>query len=319
MTYKAMAVTHHSRHKLGSGDLQRESIAYLFSLPQHGLAGYLYSWVNGEGRAGSAMFLYGPTVGDVPIEALTNGVQMSDDQNFDDWKVGDVHIRHGANETMSGSYVGDRVQISYNFEPIHPAYLYSCHPDGSPTFIAEDRFEQSGHITGTITLDGKDYPFDTMGHRDHSWGTRHWGIAQHWKWCETQAGPDLAVHFMELHALGNRIVRGYVWRDGQMAEITHLDVTYEFDTEFWHTSAVAVVDDELGRTTTMRGNVFAKYKMTPHPMSSNHEGSMELEIEGVAGAGHLEMQWQKPYLDYIQTQDYMRENAAGTRTPGSRQ
>ena len=309
-----MDIQHHSRHKLEADELQRESIAYLFSLPEHGIAGYLYSWVNGQGRAGSAMFLYGPTVGPDPIEALTNGVIMADDQDFDDWKVGDVHIRHGDNESMVGTYEGDRVQIEYRFEPTHPAYLYSCHPDGSPDFIAKDRFEQSGHITGSITLDGTVYPFDTMGHRDHSWGTRHWGIAQHWKWCETQAGPDLAVHFMELHALGNRLVRGYVWRDGAMAEITNLDVKYEFDEHFWHTSAVAVVGDELGRTTTMKGRVFATYKMEPHPMSSNHEGSMELEIEGVPGAGHLEMQWQKPYLDYLQSQSYVREHATGPAT-----
>jgi hypothetical protein len=154
-------------------------------------------------------------------------------------------------------------------------------------------------------------PFDTAGHRDHSWGTRHWGIAQHWKWCETQAGPDLAVHFMELHAMGNRLVHGYVWRDGQMAEITDLDVTYEFDEDFWHTSMVAVVTDELARTTTVKGDVFARYVMNPHPMSKNHEGSLALEIEGVPGVGHLEMQWQKPYLDYIQNEPYMKAHATG--------
>ena len=49
--------------------------------------------------------------------------------------------------------------------------------------------------------------------------------------------------------------------------------------------------------------------MTPHAMSSNHEGSVALEIEGVPGVGHLEMQWQKPYLDYIREQDYMLQHA----------
>ncbi len=306
-----MDIKHHGRHKLVAEELQRESIAYLFSLPEHGMAGYLYSWVSGLGRAGSAMFLYGPTIGDEPIEVLVNGVVMDDGQDFDDWKVGDVHIKHGDDETMSATFRGDRVQIDYDFTPSHPAYLYSCHPDGSPDFIADDRFEQSGHITGRVVVDGVEYPFDTYGHRDHSWGMRHWGIAQHWKWCETQAGPDLAVHFMELHALGNRLVHGYVWRDGAMAEITDLDVKYKYDADFWHTSAVVVVGDELGRTTTMKGEVFAKYKMTPHPMSSNHEGSMILEIEGVPGAGHLEMQWQKPYLDYMQSQNYVPNHAEG--------
>jgi len=47
-------------------------------------------------------------------------------------------------------------------------------------------------------------------------------------------------------------------------------------------------------------------------MSANHEGSLRLEIEGVPGVGHLEMQWQKPYLDYIVEQDYMKQQAVGS-------
>jgi hypothetical protein len=311
MTYRPMDISHHKRHKLEEEELQRESIAYLFAFPEHGVAGYLYSWVNGFGRAGSAVYVYGPGVGDEPIELLVNGVQMDAEDDFDDWKVGDLHIRHGDDETMTATVRNPRIEVDYSFVPYHPAYLYSSHPDGAPSFIAKDRFEQSGLIKGELRFDGKVIPFDTTGHRDHSWGTRHWGIAQHWKWCETQAGPEFAVHFMELHAMGNRLVHGYVWRDNQMAEITDLDVRYEFDEDFWHTSAVAAVTDELGRTTTVKGEVFARYVMNPHPMSKNHEGSLKLEIEGVPGVGHLEMQWQKPYLDYIQNEPYMKQHATG--------
>jgi hypothetical protein len=313
MSYKTMDLIHHSRHRLQREALQRESLAYMFQLPDDGVAGYLYSWVDGESVAGSALFMYGPAIGEEPMEFLVTGVEVPEDQGFDDFRVGGIHVRHQPDpEIAEVTFTGDEVNVEYRFEATHPAYAYSCHPDGSPSFIADDRLEQSGRISGVIHLPDRDIEFDGMGHRDHSWGTRHWGIAQHWKWCETQAGPDLAVHFMELHAMGNRLVRGYVWRDGQMGEITDLDVTYEFEEDFWHTSAIAVARDELDRTTTMKGTVFARYKMEPHPMSSNHEGSLRLEIEGVPGVGHLEMQWQKPYLDYIQTQEYMKQHATGS-------
>lgn len=309
MTYKTMDLSNVFRHELEEDELQRESIAYMFQLPDDGIAGYLYTWVNGQGRAGSAVYVYGPAVGDVPIELLTNGVQKSATDDFDEWTVGPLRVQQTDSETMIGTARDPRIEVDYKFVATHPAYIYSSHPDGSPDFIAKDRFEQSGRISGEIRFDGKVIPFDGMGHRDHSWGTRHWGIAQHWKWCETQAGPDLAVHFMEIQVMGNRMLRGYVWRDGQMGEITEVDVTYDFDEDFWHTSAVAIATDELGRTTTMKGDVFAKYIMTPHPMSTNHEGSMRLEIEGVPGVGHLEMQWQKPYLDYIKEQPYTKSHA----------
>jgi hypothetical protein len=317
MSYKPMDLIHHSRHQLRREALQRESLAYMFQLPDDGVAGYLYSWVDGESVAGSALFMYGPGIGEEPIEHLVTGHPVPYDMSFDDFRVGGMHTRHQPDpEVAEITYTSDTINIEYRFEATHPAYAYSNHPDGSPSFIADDRLEQSGHISGVIHLPDRDIPFDGMGHRDHSWGTRHWGIAQHWKWCETQAGPDLAVHFMELHAMGNRIIHGYVWRDGQMGELTDLDVTYEFDEDFWHTSAVAVVTDEHDRVTTMKGEVFARYLMTPHPESSNHEGSMRLTIEDVPGVGHLEMQWQRGYLDYIKNDAYMKSLATGTPAPG---
>lgn len=311
MPYKPMDISLHDRHKLKEEELQRESIAYLFSLPDDGVAGYVYTWVNGFGRAGSAVFVYGPTVGEQPIELLVNGIQMADDVGFDDWQVGDVHIAHGDDESVVATVRNEKIDIDYTFVPSHPAYLYSNHPDGAPQFLADDRIEQSGHIKGVLKFDGKEIPFDTMGHRDHSWGTRHWGIYEHYKWFEFQAGPDLAVHFMDMHALGNRDVYGYVWRDGKMAEVTDVEVDFRYDEDFWHTDADMKVHDELGRTTSVKGEVFARYVMTPHEKAIGHEGSSRVTIEGVPGAGHMEMQWHRPYLEYVRSQDYVRDRATG--------
>jgi hypothetical protein len=316
MSYKPMDLRHHDRHRLRREPLARESLAYMFQLPDEELAGYLYTWVNGESIAGSALFLYGPAVGEKPIEVLVNGVEMPLDQEFDDWQVGGLHVSHGnGTETADLTFASDVANVEYHFEATSPAYLYSCHPQGSPSFIADDRHEQAGRISGVLRFNDNEIRFDGMGHRDHSWGTRHWGIAQHWKWFESQAGPDLAVHFMELHALGNRLLRGYVYRDEQVAEVTGLEVSFEHDEDLFHHSFDALVEDELGRATTVRGTVFARYVMTPHPQAMNNEGSVALEIEGVPGVGHLEMQWQKPYLEYIRQQDYMRAQATPARAP----
>jgi hypothetical protein len=315
MSYTAMDIKHHDRHRLRDEELQRESVAYMFQLPEDGVAGYLYTWVNGKSVAGSALFLYGPAIGDTPIEVLTLGVDMPLEQGFDDWKVGPLHMRHGTDETADVTFTSDEANVEYRFEATSPAYLYSCHPDGSPSFISDDRHEQAGRISGVIHLGDKDIPFDGMGHRDHSWGTRHWGIAQHWKWFESQAGPEYAVHFMELHAMGNHLVHGYVFRDGEMAIVTGLKVTYEHDEDFFHHTFNADVTDELGRTTNVNGTVFARYTMTPHENAHNHEGSVDLEIEGTKGVGHLEMMWQKDYVEYITTQDYMKQQATPAPAP----
>ena len=52
-----------------------------------GIAGYSYTWVDRENRAGSTFALYGPAIGDGPIVASVNGVDVAPDMGFDDWTV----------------------------------------------------------------------------------------------------------------------------------------------------------------------------------------------------------------------------------------
>jgi hypothetical protein len=320
---------HRNRHDLGREERRREAVAYMFSLPEAGLAGYLHTWVNGAGRAGSAVFLYGPGVENDLLEILVNGVDLPPEADFDDWNVGDVHLRQRPDDTMTAEVRSDRLELDLAFDPMHPPYLYSANEANGgkplPAYIADDRFEQSGIMTGELRFEGQVIPFRTQGHRHHTWGSRYWGIADHWKWFHAQAGTsaegrstagtpggELAVHFMEIQALGERIVRGYVWRDGELADVTDVDIAYLYDHNFWHTDATAVVHDSLGRSTTVRGSVFARYTMNPHPMSKNHEGALEVTIEGEPGVGHLEMQWLKHHLDYLQQQPYIKASARGT-------
>src|SRR3546814_5597958 len=110
--------------------------------------------------------------------------------------------------------------------------IYSTHAGGCPPYAADDRIEQSGRITGTLRIGDRVIDIRTMGHRDHSWGTRDWGALHFYRWLQSQAGEDMSVHFWEFYALGERQLRGYVCKDGLMAEITTLDLRWQGDAQF---------------------------------------------------------------------------------------
>ncbi|MBD5801558.1 hypothetical protein AZOA_09730 [Azoarcus sp. Aa7] len=296
--------THDARHCLREDALARESLVFMLQLPESGLAAFVYTWVNGLGKAGSAFVVYGPEVGEVVADFI-DGQPVSDDQGFNDWQVGKVTVRHGKPFETAQIIVapGGRASLEYNFEAVHPPYNYGSHRDGCPGWVAEDRIEQSGRVRGVLTLDGRAIPFDTMGHRDHSWGTRDWYFSQHWKWLEAQAGADLVVHFWEVEALGRKVLRGYVLRDGRMADVTGVDVKFDHDERLAHTAVVADVRDDLGRSTRVEGRTFALYPFVVSPQVVLNEASMSVTIDGAPGVGHVEMCWPTAYLEHVCARD----------------
>jgi len=291
---------HDNRHILRDDPNARESLVFMLQLPEHNIAAFVYTWVNNQHKAGAALCVYGPGVGAAPIFEVVDNIPVPADQGFDQWRVGNVHVVHGAAlQSADVNYVSDTVNLQYHFDATHPAYNYGSHAEGCPNWLADDRFEQSGQVTGTLTLGDRKIPFATMGHRDHSWGTRDWGVAQHWKWLEAQTGPETSVHFYEIGALGRTQLRGYVQRDGHIAEVTAVDVSFRHDDLLRHTEITANVTDELGRTTRVTGKTFALFEFKVSPLATLNEGSMSVEIDGVSGVGHVEMCWPNAYLDYL--------------------
>lgn len=291
------------RHQLKDGPLERESVPYIIVLPDEGIAAFSYTWVNKDSKAGSAFVVFGPGVGEQPITEAVDGIEIPRTMNFDNWQVGAVHLRHDLKlQSAEFSLKGAQAAIEARFEAAHPAYAYAFHPDGCPDWAATNRTEQAGTVTGHIRVNGRTIPFATTGARDHSWGTRDWQAPQHWKWLHAQAGPELCVHFWEMHARGRTELRGYVFRDGRMAEVDSLEVDFDKDAQFRQTRIDAVVHDTAGRKTRVKGNFFAHYALIPGPHTTLNEGALRCEIDGKAGVGWSEFMWPTPYLEYLRGQ-----------------
>ena len=314
MSVPALDPVHYERHDLKQHYAARESLSYMLQLPEEGLAGFVYTWVNAASEAGSALCFYGPAVGEQPLFEMADNVPVPADQTFGDWRVGGLALVHG--ERTEGRFAGEDASIEFTFDGAHPPYNYGAHPDGALPWMATDRYEQSGRWRGALRLRGREIVFDTISHRDQSWGIRDWGMCQHYRWLQANAGPDVSINFTQDYVLGHVNVRGYVYRDDAMAQITGLDVDYDIGADMVHTTLYAAIEDDLGRTTTIRGETYAHMEFPFPPITKLIVCSDTVEIDGRTGTGQFDLLWTTEYLDYVKAHGLPRlPGRRGVREP----
>lgn len=305
-----------NRHKLGNKPFARESVPYVIHLPEEGIGILTYTWVNRDSVAGALMAVFGPGIGPVPIQQRIPDRPVSPEMDFSNWQIADqpnAQQNKLSNEKFDGlsmqqdlkfgsahvRWQHPQATMDFTFEAYHPPYAYGSHKDGCPAYTADNRIEQSGRVKGTLTLNDRVITFDTTGHRDHSWGTRDWTAFQHYKWFQGQAGDGVSVHFWQQHALGRTTLRGYVFKDKLMAEVTAVEVDWQGDENYRQQKYSAIVTDEAGRRTTVSVDVYAHYPLIPDAGIVLNESAGRAVIDGKPGLGWLEMAWPKDYLDHI--------------------
>lgn len=289
------------RHVLRDQALERESMPYIVSLPEKGIAAAIYTWVNKDSVAGSLFGIFGPAVGEQPVVAMVDEIPVPKEQNFDQWEVGPVKLSQGLDfKTARIVAECDQGRMDLQFEAIHPPYAYSAHPQGCPQQLATDRIEQSGKLRGVVEFQGQRFEVNSTGARDHSWGTRDWDYAQHWKWLHAQ-NDDVAVHFWDMNMAGRRELRGYVYRDGLMAEVESVSSQWEPDSQFRQKRIRSTIIDTAGRITKVSGEYFGHFEFASSPTTILVEGAMACEINGVNSTGWTEFMWPTAYLSHMRT------------------
>jgi hypothetical protein len=294
---------HDGRHALDPAKpYDRESVPFIVNIPEEGISFFTYTWVNGEGRAGAMVCLFGPGVGEEQITLGLPERPISDEMDFSDWRIDAFTMRHDLKfRSAEFAFTSDEVDLSFTFEGSHPPYAYSAHKDGCPPFCANDRIEQSGRAIGTLRLRDRTIAFNAAAHRDHSWGTRDWKAMVSYRWFVGQVGDTMSIHFWHLNALGQTYLRGYVAKDGLMAEISGIDISWTLDEQFRQKTLDATVRDEAGRTTILRAEFFSHGVLIPSPDLTLNEAGARMWLDGAEGAGWLEFAWQTDYLRHIRS------------------
>ncbi len=295
-----VAAIHDDRHALPDSPNARESIPMMINDPDAGVAGFAYTWVTGASEAGAILALFGPGVGNQPVIDALADRPVPRDMGFGDWRIDGFTMQNDLKFDQARlGWNSPKAKLDLTFEAFHPPYAYGAHEDGCPSYTATDRIEQSGTLKGTIEVAGKTFAYDGFGHRDHSWGTREWGAFQHYNWFEGQAADGTAVHFWRFIALGQVNLRGYVFKDGLLAEITDLALEVTFDDALWQRTVAATITDEAGRRTVVKAEFYAHYALVPSPLLTLREGAARATYDGKPGIGWMEVAWPPAYLDHV--------------------
>ncbi len=290
------------RHQLPDSPMARESIPYIVVLPEHQIAFFTYTWVNKESVAGAAFAVFGPGVGDTPIQQRLADRPVPADMNFDAWEIDGFRMEQDlAFNKARVRWETPEAAVDFEFEAYHPPYSYGSDPRGCPSYCATDRIEQAGRAKGSLKLGEKVIEFDTTSHRDHSWGTRDWVPFQQYEWFVGQVGDEIAVHFWRFNALGKENIRGYVYKDGTMSRIVTIDNDVTYGDQFWQEAYKARLTDEAGRETLIEGDVFGCYTLLPDPNCSLNESGAKATFDDKTGIGWMECCWPTDYLDHIRS------------------
>ena len=288
------------RHKLRKESLARESLVYTLQLPEQKIAAFAYPRVGADGVSAGVMCAFGEGVPGGAIFEVLPEVPVPDTMDFTDWNGSGCHVQLGEPlKTSHVKYAGKRISYDFVFDGFHPAYSYDSHPDKCPKYFADNRFEQGGRVKGSMTIDGRVIPLDTIGQRDHSWGDRNWAVNYHYKWFHATT-TESAVHFFKIEYLGRSQTRGYVFKDGHMSQIKSVDVVdFTLDADMIHRDIEVIIYDISGRTTKVSGKYFAHTVLPVDTLNILNEVAMTAEIDGKAGVGWCEMYWYSTYLEHM--------------------
>ncbi|MFD1939790.1 hypothetical protein ACFSKW_50875 [Nonomuraea mangrovi] len=156
--------------------------------PRLGRRWYWAYVVAGAHATGHALDLPLPTLRDVP------------------WEAADPALRFVAEPAAGGWSIaagGDGFGLDVTWREQAPEYGYAR---GS-------RMEQPGWAVGEVTLDGRSFPLDGPGQRDHSWGVRDWWRIG-WTWCAGRLSDGTRFQATHLDARGRIPPDGYLMAPG---------------------------------------------------------------------------------------------------------
>ncbi|MDP7078773.1 MAG: hypothetical protein QF415_02705 [Candidatus Undinarchaeales archaeon] len=158
------------------------------------------------------------------------------------------------------------VSFELAFDGINPCFHFGHHlyTDGGqllsevdPDFwgdIGLDHIEQSGVVTGEITLDGDARKIEGFGERDHSWGVRDFLFVDRYRLFTMFFSKDFTIQCSRLEKGSTNIYTGFVYKDGVNHPVTHVNVETTYD----HRGLHKQVDLDIGygsHTLKVQGDV----------------------------------------------------------------
>ena len=293
--------TDHLRHAPDASGKMRDSLFWQTIIPEEQLGFQAYLYLTASGKAGFNVLVWGADAKPLVADMVTGTVAA--DAQLDDFHFEGLHLTQTAMGAANRiAYRSGKVTLELDFTPRHAPFSYRANHGGLPAWFAVNRYEQTGWLTGHITIGDRRIAIDRMGHIDHSWGNRNWGVPQHWKWFVAYS-PDGArmLNGWVWIARGEWGFGGYVVRDGVPVAIAEIAQHADYDEKMGQTRLEARISDVAGGVTELTMERFGIIRLpTGDPLGTViHEAACTVQIDGIAGAGQFETHWQSAYIDHL--------------------
>lgn len=182
----------------------------------------------------------------------------------------------------------DRVSVSLRFEGLEPPVPLRA---GAPPYPEASHFDQTGHVTGHLTLDGERIEVDCFAMRDRSWGTRtergYPRVGYTWL---ADAETSLLTFSRPIDGTEG-VYAGYLRRNDQVSRLVSGKRTVERDPiEGWITSMTIDATDEQGNQVLTTGTASSRL-ILPGATNVCVNSVLKWEIDGRSVFGEDQDVW----------------------------
>lgn len=199
-----------------------ETVWFSFSVPERALHGYVYPWVRANQKLYGGGVVLWDDRGHLPWDALVWDFawnqplpELGDLRDFT-FPSG-LRIRCLAPLTEYHlTYERPGFALDLTFRA-----LLEPHVVGTSNWDAafSAHFDQPGHVTGRLVLNGETLPVDCYAMRDRSWGPRVEDPDFQLGWDHGQTATEAFLAYSLPEAPGTPVTRGFLWRDGVASEL----------------------------------------------------------------------------------------------------
>ncbi len=241
--------------------------------------------------------------GDLKVGNLS----LTCDEPFGHWTIGyhgpaqDIQdaaiLLERSKARPDGWYTPAELDMDISFDALYPPHYAARGEKG--------HFEQTGKVTGNISIAGQTYPVNGYGVRDKSWGPRDWGAgggggsssqqqpagpAPFVNWFSMNFGPDLALGGSCFrHADGVMRGSGWLQEKGENDDLTDVVITSRYQPEsILHTEITLTGKTGKGRSIEVEGQILTICP-TKIPMPGGatfvNEGLAQFSCDGLTGYG----------------------------------
>lgn len=289
------------RHRPEPGKKMRDSLFWEMIMPEERLGFQAYLYLAGTGHAGFNVAVWGEDDQCQVLDLVQD--EVGDNMDFDHFTLKGLELTQPELRNCAQlRYSSDKIKLEYNFTALHDAFSFRQNPDGLPGWFALNRFEQTGWVTGFLEFNGRRIEWNRIGHRDHSWGARQWGVPQHWKWlvAYTPDGSRIVNGWIYV-AKGEMGFAGYVVRDGELFPISHIKHHADYDIDMGQQSLEAEIVDTHGGVTHLQMERFGLLRLPTNDKMDTiiMEAACVARIDGREGAGQFETHWAQSYINYL--------------------